>query len=235
MASVKLFSSAHSFLGGVICRKTDSYIVLLKTVAKISAMNEKLFEDDSQWMLFAIVVIMALMGYGIYIIWSWLKDEDEKDGDGNPTDKEESVFADFNYCRRNSFRPFSFRGRIGRGQFFVTFLALYGFWLVILIVKELFLPDGMDHVYRRLLVVAAYLSLYVCMAQAVKRCHDIGRSGRFLIVPFYVFVLLAKKGMQGDNEFGLMSPSKKTRGGRGVVLGLVAVVFLLQYFFVAFC
>lgn len=25
-------------------------------------MNEKLFEDDSQWMLFAIVVIMALMG-----------------------------------------------------------------------------------------------------------------------------------------------------------------------------
>lgn len=101
-------------------------------------MNEKLFEDDSQWMLFAIVVIMALMGCGIYIIWSWLKDEDEKDGDGNPTDKEESVFADFNYCRRNSFRPFSFRGRIGRGQFFVTFLALYGFWLVILIVKELF-------------------------------------------------------------------------------------------------
>ena len=114
----------------------------------------------------------------------------------------------------------------------MTFLALYGFWLVILIVKELFLPDGMDHVYRRLLVVAAYLSLYVCMAQAVKRCHDIGR---FLIVPFHVFVLLVKKGMQGDNEFGLMSPSKKTRGGRGVVLGLVAVVFLLQYFFVAFC
>ena len=124
--------------GGVICRKTDSYVILLKTNAKISAMNEKLFEDDSQWMLFAIVVIMALMGYGIYIIWSWLKDEDEKDGDGNPTDKEESVFADFNYCRRNSFRPFSFRGRIGRGQLFVTFLALYGFWLVILIVKELF-------------------------------------------------------------------------------------------------
>lgn len=235
MASVKLFSSARSLKGGVICRKTDSYAILLKTNAKISAMNEKLFEDDSQWMLFAIVVIMALMGYGIYIIWSWLKDEDEKDGDGNPTDKEESVFADFNYCRRNSFRPFSFRGRIGRGQFFVTFLALYGFWLVILIVKELFLPDGMDHVYRRLLVVAAYLSLYVCMAQAVKRCHDIGRSGRFLIVPFHVFVLLMKKGIQGDNEFGLMSPGKKTRGGRGVVLGLAAVVFLLQYFFVAFC
>lgn len=234
MASVKLFSSARS-LGGVICRKTDSYVVLLKMNAKISAMNEKLFEDDSQWMLFAIVVIMALMGCGIYIIWSWLKDEDEKDGDGNPTDKEESVFADFNYCRRNSFRPFSFRGRIGRGQFIVTFLAQYGFWLAILIVKELFLPDGMDHVYRRLLVVAAYLSLYVCMAQAVKRCHDIGRSGRFLIVPFHVFVLLMKKGMQGDNEFGLMSPSKKTRGGRGVVLGLAAVVFLLQYFFVAFC
>ena len=39
-------------------------------------------------------------------------------------------------------------------------------------------------------------------AVAVRRIHDVGKSGWFILVPIYSFILLVMKGQEDQNEFG---------------------------------
>ncbi|MFM7007206.1 MAG: DUF805 domain-containing protein [Flavobacteriales bacterium] len=40
------------------------------------------------------------------------------------------------------------------------------------------------------------------IAVGVRRMHDTGRSGWYLLVPIYNFILAATEGDKGDNEYG---------------------------------
>jgi uncharacterized membrane protein YhaH (DUF805 family) len=44
--------------------------------------------------------------------------------------------------------------------------------------------------------------IWFLWAQGAKRCHDIGRSGWWQLIPFYFFVLLFQDGDSGENEYG---------------------------------
>ena len=48
--------------------------------------------------------------------------------------------------------------------------------------------------------------LWFAYAQGAKRCHDMGRSGWWQLIPFYVFVMLFVEGDHRENEYG---PSPK--------------------------
>jgi len=44
--------------------------------------------------------------------------------------------------------------------------------------------------------------LWFLWAQGAKRCHDIGRSGWFQLIPFFGLVMLFSNGHSGRNEYG---------------------------------
>ncbi len=40
------------------------------------------------------------------------------------------------------------------------------------------------------------------IAVAIRRMHDIGKSGWFMLIPIYNIILAATEGEQGENEYG---------------------------------
>ncbi len=84
-------------------------------------------------------------------------------------------------------------GRITRGQY----AALFGIYILLLVVAVLVSK------------VLAFIGGLICMTAfgvmimgAVRRSHDCGRSGWFLLIPFYNLWLLFEPGYAGDNRYG---------------------------------
>lgn len=47
------------------------------------------------------------------------------------------------------------------------------------------------------------LVLLPSLAVGVRRMHDVGKSGWFILIPFYNLVLLCTAGDEGTNEYGM--------------------------------
>ena len=187
--------------------------------------TKQLLIENFDYLIFA-TAILGFIGYGAYCIYSWVRlDESGKE-------KSTIIVTDITY-KRNSFRPFSFSGRIVRTQFFLTLMCLYIFWHMFLIVDNTLLSVNAHNYCSRIAIVLIYISIYICLAQGVKRCHDIGHTGQFLVIPFHVFVLLFKQGQSSDNQYGYMSNdtnAKKVKYSTLVVVSIVAVLFLHIFF-----
>lgn len=90
---------------------------------------------------------------------------------------------------------FSFAGRIRRSEYGISFTAyLFCYYFI----------WGMDEgrggdLLALLLVIPA---MWFALAQGAKRCHDIGKSGWWQLVPLYMLWLLFKKGDKGINAYG---------------------------------
>lgn len=92
--------------------------------------------------------------------------------------------------------PFSFEGRIGRLEYAVTYITSLTVNLTILSIQ-----NGLNQLTSLLLLLAFGGFIWFVLAQAAKRCHDIGRSGWWQLIPFYnLYLLFATP--DGDNEYG---------------------------------
>ena len=90
--------------------------------------------------------------------------------------------------------PFSFKGRIRRVEYGVS-LIIYFFILFFLNLMSM----TSDHALFGLVYIPLLWFLY---AQGAKRCHDLGNSGWWQIIPFYIFWLLFQDGQTGVNKYG---------------------------------
>jgi uncharacterized membrane protein YhaH (DUF805 family) len=90
---------------------------------------------------------------------------------------------------------FSFEGRIGRKEYSISWVI---FIAVIFIVNALMQTDEI----ATLLVIFLFPLCCFIVTQGVKRCHDLGHSGWYQVIPFYIFVLLLVAGKQEKNKFG---------------------------------
>ena len=91
--------------------------------------------------------------------------------------------------------PFSIGGRIRRAEYGVSFIIFLGLYFI---VRSL-LQSNSDATF---LVVAYIPMLWFICAQCSKRCHDLGKSGWWQIIPFYVFWLIFQEGQSKIKEFG---------------------------------
>jgi uncharacterized membrane protein YhaH (DUF805 family) len=106
--------------------------------------------------------------------------------------------------------PFSFNGRIRRTEFAVTFFiyAVVLTGLVLILIPD-YLEPGSP--YRKsshtefqsalFFIIFIPLIIFVC-AQGAKRAHDLGKSGWYMFIPFYVLWLLFADSQPGRNEYG---------------------------------
>ncbi len=93
---------------------------------------------------------------------------------------------------------FSFKGRIRRTEYFLTYPAvifLYVFLDVFLQFFHIVLPELI-----RLILITPIL--WIFFAQSTKRCHDRGNSGWYQLIPFYQFWMFLADSDHGPNEYG---------------------------------
>ncbi len=100
--------------------------------------------------------------------------------------------------------PFSFNGRIRRLEYGLSIIIFYGALFIISLLATA-VTGGRDNtsVEGILSFVVFIPGFWFLLAQAIKRSHDLGNSGWFILIPLYGFWLLFADSKHGENEYGL--------------------------------
>lgn len=158
----------------------------------------------------------------------------EESGNTYSEPKTEDVEA---WRKRDSFRPFSFKGRIGRVQlilsYVVGFVAWFASFLLLLDIEALDfllfcteLPDCLlfciEHPDENggvnLLILACTVAFFWFLyAQCAKRCHDLGKSGAWMFVPFWNVLLFFAEGEEQDNQYGQGTATGSDHSGNNIL------------------
>ncbi len=119
--------------------------------------------------------------------------------------------------------PLSFDGRIGRLEYLLTLLfvlaAILAFLYYKIVYCSSFAVSYSEMLHNRnthdmdvknvldslALVIFIPLAVWFEMAQAIKRCHDIGHSGCLLLIPLMPIIILFMKGDEQDNEYSIQA------------------------------
>lgn len=92
--------------------------------------------------------------------------------------------------------PFSFEGRIRRTEYGLS-IIFYG--IIAAILNVLMLSGGSETVG----FAFAYIPMiWFVLAQGAKRCHDVGNSGWWQLIPFYGLWMLFQDGESKSNDYG---------------------------------
>lgn len=92
-------------------------------------------------------------------------------------------------------RLFSNNGRIRRTEYLISFTI----FLVLYVAMDRIILTGINPI-----IMLAYIPLlWFLLAQGAKRCHDIGNSGWYQIIPFYFIWLLFAESSDEANQYGL--------------------------------
>lgn len=105
--------------------------------------------------------------------------------------------------------PFSFEGRIRRTEYGLS-VIIYAVALTIIQLIIGAMIAGSSSTYSSsdssgtvvIFLIFLIPMLWFLWAQGAKRCHDLGNSGWWQLIPFYGFWLLFQDGQHGANQYG---------------------------------
>lgn len=117
-----------------------------------------------------------------------------------PNESEDTLYDIPAYDNRGTFkRPFSFHGRIRRLEYGLSCIAFVAWYMwANNSLKDPWIEQGYA-AFISLTFIPAYWFLW---AQNAKRCHDVGMSGWWQLVPFFGLWLLFASGNEGNNKYG---------------------------------
>lgn len=124
----------------------------------------------------------------------------------------------------------SFNGRVGRLSYFAAlFGGLFAFFIPIIFLR--IIGVDVDTAFNSPIIIFCYAIFYIAywyisLTVGAKRCHDLGHSGWFQLIPFYGFVMLFSFGDGDDNEYGYEDDgiSKKSLKVLGLIVAIVYVI-----------
>lgn len=95
-----------------------------------------------------------------------------------------------------------FNGRSRRKEFWMFFLFDFIFVIVTMLLDKVF--GGQEFwIWGGPIGFLYDLATFLPgIAVAVRRMHDIGKNGWFLLIPFYNIILTASEGTKGENKYG---------------------------------
>lgn len=98
-----------------------------------------------------------------------------------------------------AFKNFAnFEGRASRKEYWMFFLfnliISYGLQILGVAMKMSFLSI--------LGIIYSFVALLPSIAVAIRRMHDVDKSGWFCLIPFYNLILAATAGTPGPNQYG---------------------------------
>lgn len=89
----------------------------------------------------------------------------------------------------------TFKGRSRRTEYIIVFVIVNALFRV---ATPMFAEDD-PTVWESLILIAA---LYIFLSTAVRRCHDRGHSGFYILIPLYYIYLLWADSVPGNNKYG---------------------------------
>jgi uncharacterized membrane protein YhaH (DUF805 family) len=105
--------------------------------------------------------------------------------------------------------PFSFEGRIRRTEYGLS-VIIYSIVYGILNAIVLSSSRGSGGAEAIILLIFIIPLLWFFLAQGAKRCHDVGNSGWWQLIPLYGLWLLFQDGEPGTNQYGINPKNIKT-------------------------
>jgi len=94
--------------------------------------------------------------------------------------------------------PFSFEGRIRRTEYGLSLIAAAAGRVFVTMILASGNQEGLG--FLNLLFQVPFLWFF--WAQGAKRCHDVGISGWYQLIPFCPLFLIFASGEEGSNEYG---------------------------------
>ena len=125
---------------------------------------------------------------------------------------------------RNSFRPFSFKGRIGRLQLILSYVVGFAAWFASFVLLEN--NYGVQNAMIAFITLTAVFFWFI-YAQSAKRCHDLGKSGAWMFVPFWSILLFFGEGEKQNNEYGQGTAVASDNKGNNIMWILFGIVVVL--------
>ncbi len=98
-----------------------------------------------------------------------------------------------------------FEGRARRKEYWMFFLFVFIVSLVLGMIDEVITPGGIG----MLGLIFQLAVLIPTIAVAIRRMHDVGKSGWFILIPIYNLILAITEGEKGENQYG---PDPKGEG-----------------------
>jgi len=96
----------------------------------------------------------------------------------------------------------TFTGRSRRSAYWFAYL----FYAIVTFGISMFTtqidPQTLDVTYSPIYYIWLLGNLLPVLAVGVRRMHDVGKSGWFILIPIYNIVLLATDSQPGTNDFG---------------------------------
>ena len=89
----------------------------------------------------------------------------------------------------------TFDGRASRSEFWL----FYVFYMIMYVIGMIVGSSSGNQAVMYVFILPFFLPL---LSAEVRRLHDVGRSGWFLLVPIYNIVLLCTSGNPGTNKYG---------------------------------
>ncbi len=124
---------------------------------------------------------------------------------------------------------FSFKGRIGRLPYFLISLGgMFAFFLPMIFAAILMGNYTSNYLFATCGILWAVFYYYIMYAVGAKRCHDLGHSGWFQLIPFYALFMLFKAGSEEAKVYGKKSNgiSHDSLKNIGIIAAIAYVIFL---------
>ena len=145
--------------------------------------------------------------------------------DNEPNETEDDMLEE----KEEKYSIFSFSGRAGRLALWLTsFGGIILLTLCFFCMEEISRNSGgqVDSIAVSVCVIVSFLFyFYLCLTVGAKRCHDLGHSGWFQLIPFYVFVMLFSSGDDAVNEYGEKNDGISMESLKK--LGIIAVIAIV--------
>lgn len=122
---------------------------------------------------------------------------------------------------------FGFTGRVGRLQYWLVLFGGLFVFFVPLVLATVLMGNSSNSIFGICAMLWAFLYYYIIYAVGAKRCHDLGHSGWFQLIPFYVFVMLFSFGDDEENEYGEYNDgiSKESLKKLAIIAVIALVIF----------
>jgi uncharacterized membrane protein YhaH (DUF805 family) len=91
----------------------------------------------------------------------------------------------------------NFEGRARRSEYW--YFTLFYYLVAILLV---FVDQGIESESRITGIIFALGSLIPAIAVGIRRMHDVGKSGWYILIPLYNLILACTNGETGSNGYG---------------------------------
>ncbi|WP_346881405.1 DUF805 domain-containing protein [uncultured Algibacter sp.] len=96
----------------------------------------------------------------------------------------------------------NFQGRARRQEYWMFTLFHLIFFYALIFISGLLVALTESAALVFIYVIYVLATLVPALAVAVRRMHDVGKSGWYILIPIYSFILAVTEGEKGPNQYG---------------------------------